>query len=60
MEKATHELKREIILETANDIKEVFDRKYGIEVDELDIAAIINEHLSFIFDTIEELMYKYE
>ena len=49
------ELKRELILNASEDIKKFIFDTTGEEVDELDIAELINTNLGFIFNVISEI-----
>lgn len=48
-----NKLKRELILNASEDIKGYLDDKFCIDVDELDIAELINLNLGFVFNVVE-------
>lgn len=48
------ELKKELILSASDDIKNYLDKKFCIDVDEYDIAELININLGWIFGVVED------
>jgi hypothetical protein len=53
-------LKRELILNAAQDIIEYLDDKYCVDADIYDIAELINLQCGFVFEIAEKHMEKYE
>lgn len=53
-------LKRELILNAAQDIVEYLDDKHCVDADIYAIAEMINLQCGFVFDIAEKHMEKYE
>lgn len=52
--------KKAVLMSAAVDIADFLNVKYGVEVDDLDIAGIMNEHLSFVFGAIDYYAFEEE
>jgi hypothetical protein len=47
--------KNELIMQTAIEIAKYIDDLHGVQIDENDIATIININVGFVFDTSSEV-----